>query len=119
MMTLTISTDLITIASGSPAPQTDAALPDAAPAPDVRLRFEQLLRQRTSLQDDPASQLQPGADGGERASLSAERPRPWPSACILQSASALGSSRWLSYLATSVLLLQVDQPFFGKLVHTP
>ena len=91
MMTLTISTDLITIASGSPAPQTDAALPDAAPAPDVRLRFEQLLRQRTSLQDEPASQLQPGADGGERASLSAERPRPWPSAAS-QSETAMPSA---------------------------
>ena len=90
-MTLTISTDLITIASGSPAPQTDAALPDAAPAPDVRLRFEQLLRQRASLQDEPASQLQPGADGGERASLSAERPRPWPSAAS-QSETAMPSA---------------------------
>ena len=50
MMTLTISTDL-TIAGGSPttAPHPDAALPDAAPAPapDVRQRFEQLLRQST------------------------------------------------------------------------
>lgn len=91
MMTLTISTDLITIASGSPAPQTDAALPDAAPAPDVRLRFEQLLRQRASLQDEPASQLQPGADGGERASLSAERSRPWPAAAP-QSETAMPSA---------------------------
>ncbi len=57
MMTLTISTDL-TIVGGSPttAPHPDAAHPDAAPAPapDVRQRFEQLLRQ--SAVDAPFTQ---------------------------------------------------------------